>query len=36
LADARSELREEFRQRQNGGGWEMRPAACGVPRSSRD
>jgi hypothetical protein len=29
---ARSELREEFRQRQRGGGWEMLPKACGPRR----
>jgi hypothetical protein len=28
--DARSELREEFRVRQKGGGWEAAPDACGV------
>lgn len=27
--DARSELREEFRQRQDGGGWQMTPGKCG-------
>lgn len=30
--DARSELREELRQRQRGGGWEMAPATCGSKR----
>jgi hypothetical protein len=31
--DARSELREEFRERQPGGGWQMTEApACGSPR----
>lgn len=28
--DARSEFREEFRQRQHGGGWQMTPAICGA------
>lgn len=28
-SDARSELREEFRERQQGGGWKMTPSACG-------
>jgi hypothetical protein len=27
--DARSELRPEFRRRQEGGGWEQSPSACG-------
>ncbi len=30
--DARSELREEFRQRQQGGGWQMASATCGGSR----
>ena len=28
--DARSELREEFRERQSGGGWKMSSPACGA------
>jgi hypothetical protein len=34
-ADARSELREEYRERQHGGGWQMSeaPSACGPRRS---
>jgi hypothetical protein len=28
-ANARSELRPEFRRRQEGGGWEQAPSACG-------
>jgi hypothetical protein len=31
-ANARSELRPEFRRRQEGGGWEQGPPACGRPR----
>ena len=30
-ADARSELRPEFRKRQAGGGWEMASAVCAAP-----
>jgi hypothetical protein len=29
---ARSELRAEFRRRQEGGGWEVSPSACGAAR----
>lgn len=32
--DARSELRDEFRQRQHGGGWQMLPTTCGVARKA--
>jgi hypothetical protein len=32
-ADARSELREEFRERQPGGGWQLTSSACGRSRS---
>ena len=32
VADARSELRPEFRRRQEGGGWEQSAPACGRPR----
>jgi hypothetical protein len=28
--DARSELREEYRERQSGGGWKMSGSACGT------
>jgi hypothetical protein len=31
--DARSELRQEFRARQPGGGWQM--STCGAPRSTK-
>ena len=31
--DARSELKPEFRQRQEGGGWEMVPGACGTKKT---
>ena len=36
--DARSEYRAEFRQRQSGGGWQMKNAAsaCGVPAEDDD
>jgi hypothetical protein len=34
VPDARSELREEFRERQPGGGWQVSSAACGAPRKS--
>lgn len=36
--DARSEYRAEFRQRQSGGGWQMKDAgsACGVPHAAGD
>jgi hypothetical protein len=33
-ADARSELREEFRERMPGGGWQMAATACAVTRKS--
>ena len=29
VPDARSELREELRERQRGGGWQLAPSACG-------
>lgn len=29
VADARSEMRPEFRERQRGGGWQITPGACG-------
>lgn len=32
VANARSELRPEYRQRQEGGGWEQAPAQCGRAR----
>jgi len=32
-ADARSELKEEFRTRQAGGGWQMTPGTCGKKRA---
>jgi hypothetical protein len=35
LPDARSELKEESRQRQPGGGWEMRPDACGIGKKPK-
>jgi hypothetical protein len=31
-ADARSELKPEFRERDTGGGWKMASRACGVTR----
>ena len=31
--DARSELREEFRERQSGGGWKMNGSACGTRKA---
>jgi hypothetical protein len=31
-ANARSELRPEYRRRQEGGGWEQAPSACGRPK----
>jgi hypothetical protein len=31
-ANARSELRQEFRRPQEGGGWEQAPTACGRPK----
>jgi hypothetical protein len=34
VPEARSELREEVRQRQPGGGWEMAPMACGSRKSA--
>lgn len=35
VPDARSELREEFRQRQQGGGWQMAASSkCGAPRKA--
>ena len=32
VPDTRSELREELRERQRGGGWQMRTTACGNAR----
>ncbi|HSO38529.1 MAG TPA: hypothetical protein VLT33_38635 [Labilithrix sp.] len=32
VPDARSELREEFRERQPGGGWQMSSGSCGASR----
>jgi hypothetical protein len=34
-ADARSELREEYRERQAGGGWQMTSTACGPLRRTQ-